>query len=494
MPGRSSLVLIAFLAGFGVACAEATGGSEPPASTPTVAPNLPPTYNPVQSLAPLIENLQPAVVNIYVEQKVAVQPMQMPPGFERFFGMPPGASPDGEDGQQYRTQEGQGSGFLISADGYILTNNHVVADADKVKVRLSDERELDAKVIGTDDRTDVALVKVDTKDTLPFVKLGSSDAMRVGDWVVAIGNPYGLSHTVTAGIVSAKGRVIGAGPYDDFIQTDASINPGNSGGPLFNLAGEVVGINSAIVRQANSIGFAIPVDLVKSMIEDLKDDGHVARGWMGMGLQPLDADLASALKLDPDTKGAVISQVYPGFPASDAGLQSSDVITGLDGEPMKSTEQLIRAIGQKKPGETVKVSVLRGGKEKSFKVTLAERPDEEALARGKFTPEQDNKDSKGAKDKAQTARTPLASLGLTLESASRVGMAGVDGLVVTGVQNDSPADDKLAAGDVVLEINQTPVKTVEDANRALGQGGDVALFVVSREHSQRLVAVPRKAE
>ena len=301
--GWLNAVLLLSGLGVGIACAEATGrdSASPPEAVVSSAP-LQPTveYNPVHSLAPLVERVQMAVVNIDVEQKVEVPTMSFQSPFGPFFGNPHGmGQEEGDDGDSdgdhhYRTQEGAGSGFIISADGYILTNNHVVADADKVKVRLADERSFDARVIGTDERTDVAVVKIDAPVDLPFVKLGSSDALRVGDWVVAIGNPYGLAHTVTAGIVSAKGRAIGAGPYDDFIQTDASINPGNSGGPLFNLAGEVVGINSAIVKSANSIGFAIPADMVKPILEDLKSTGHVARGWMGMGLQELDPDMARA--------------------------------------------------------------------------------------------------------------------------------------------------------------------------------------------------------
>jgi serine protease Do len=388
-------------------------------------------------------------------------------------------------------QQGQGSGFVISKDGYILTNNHVVADASKVKVKLSDDTELDAKVIGTDPRTDVAVVKIDTKKDLPFVKLGSSDRLRVGDWVVAIGNPFGLSHTVTAGIVSAKGRVIGAGPYDDFIQTDASINPGNSGGPLFNLAGEVVGINSAIVNRANSIGFAIPIDMVTDILSELESTGHVARGWMGMSLQELDGDLAKALKVPDDTKGAVVAQVYPGFPAADAGLQPSDVIVELDDRSVASSEELVRSIGTHHPGESVKVTVLRAGKEKTLSVKLGERPDEEELAKGNLTgsDKDDASDDKGDKTHGGS---PLQRAGITLEDASRYQMGKQGGLVVTRVRDDSPADGKLAAGDIVLQINQQPVSTVEDANKALAEAGDVALFAIEREKNQRLVAVPLK--
>ncbi len=479
--------------GVGFACAEATGKDKVEGEVPAAAPQLPPEYNPVHSLAPLVERLQPAVVNLYVEQKVEVPASVMQSPFGPFFGFPHGMpqEEDGQDGQgggRYRVQEGQGSGFIISADGYILTNNHVVADAVNVKVKLSDDRELEAKVVGTDERTDVALVKVDAGKDLPFVKLGSSEHARVGDWVVAIGNPYGLSHTVTAGIVSAKGRVIGAGPYDDFIQTDASINPGNSGGPLFNLAGEVVGINSAIVNQANSIGFAIPIDMVRAILEDLKSTGRVARGWMGLSLQGLDPALAQALKVPGETKGVVVSQVYPGFPAAEAGLQPSDVITKLDGKQVSSSEELVRTVGSYRPGQKVEVTLLRAGKERTLSVTLAERPGEEALAKGDFSPDDQQPAPEKSGKAAPTGATPLSRLGLTLEDAARYQM-GADGLVVTRVSEDGPAADKLSRGDVIVAVNNQAVRSVADVNKALSEG-DVALFTVRRENSQRLVAVP----
>lgn len=498
--GWMNAVLLLSGLGVGFACAEATGkdSSSPPEQVAPSSPLQPTTeYNPVNSLAPLVERVQMAVVNIDVEQKVEVPTMSFQSPFGPFFQDPHGFGQQGpgqgddEDEHHYRTQEGAGSGFLISTDGYILTNNHVVADADKVKVRLADDRSFDARVIGTDERTDVAVVKIDAKVDLPFVKLGSSDALRVGDWVVAIGNPYGLAHTVTAGIVSAKGRAIGAGPYDDFIQTDASINPGNSGGPLFNLAGEVVGINSAIVRSANSIGFAIPTSMVQPILEELKSTGRVARGWMGMGLQELDPDLAKALGVDPKLTGAVVSQVYPGLPAAEAGLKSSDVIVGLDDKPVKSSDELVRSIGMRRPGETVKLSLIREGKERSLSVKLGERPDEEALARGEYNAPKESGEKAESKSAAK-AGSPLQRLGLTLEDASRYNLGADGGLVVTRVADDSVANGKLMQGDVIVAVNQRDVRTVDDVNKALSSAGDVALFSVKRKNGQRLVAVPLK--
>ena len=475
-------VLLAASLGVGVACAEARKLTDGAEAAPV--PTLPAGYNPAASLAPLVEALSPAVVNLVVEQEVELPQMSGNPFFP-FFGDQgwPGAQSD-EQGQSFRTQEGQGSGFLISEDGYILTNNHVVDDATKVKVRLADEREFEATVIGTDSRTDIALVRIDAGSKLPYVALGSSDALRVGDWVVAIGNPFGLSHTVTAGIVSAKGRVIGAGPYDDFIQTDASINPGNSGGPLFDTAGNVVGINTAIVGRASGIGFAVPIDMVKPVIDELKASGRVARGWMGVGLSELDADLARGLELDDGQDGVVIRQVYPGFPGAKAGLEPGDVVVALDDQVVEDSEGLIRAIGGHKPGDTVRLDVLRDGKRKEIKVELAERPDEAALARGTFLDEQG--------DDAATASSdggPLARVGIAVGDARRYG-AQADGLVVTGVDSQGAANGKLQPGDVLVEVNGQKISSKADLGKALGKREDVAVFIVQRDRMQQLIAVP----
>lgn len=333
-------------------------------------PLSPTTYNPSVSLAPLVEELGPAVVHIRVAQTIDYSDI---PRHMRPFVTP-------EQLEGYRMQQGEGTGFFISGDGYLLTNNHVVAGADEVTVTLLDERTFDARVIGTDSNTDIALVKVDGDD-LPWVTLGSSDATRVGDRVVAIGNPFGLSHTVTEGIVSAKGRVIGAGPYDDFLQTDASINPGNSGGPLFNLRGEVVGINTAINPRGQGIGFSVPIDMVKPLIEDLKDDGKVSRGWLGVGLAPLDERAAQHLDLAAGS-GTIVGQVYPGTPAATAGLLPGDVVKGINGKDVGDSEALIRLIGSQQPGDTVALDILRDGADQTIKVTLGERPDREDLERG----------------------------------------------------------------------------------------------------------------
>ena len=331
-------------------------------------PLVPTTYNPSVSLAPLVDELGPAVVHIRVAQTVnqADIPQHMLPFI------------DPELLESYRMRQGEGTGFFISADGYLLTNDHVVSGADEVTVTLLDERTLPARVVGTDPNTDIALVKVDTEAAVPFVQLGSSDAARVGDRVVAIGNPFGLSHTVTEGILSAKGRVIGAGPYDDFLQTDASINPGNSGGPLFNLRGEVIGINTAINPRGQGIGFSVPIDMVRPLVADLKDDGKVSRGWLGVGLQPVDSVLKEQLG-DDSLEGTVVGMVYPGTPASEAGLVVGDIIVGLDGRPIDESGVLVKEIGMHPPGRTVVLNVRRGARAMDVRVRLGERPEREQL-------------------------------------------------------------------------------------------------------------------
>ncbi|HCH62364.1 MAG: endopeptidase [Deltaproteobacteria bacterium] len=321
-------------------------------------PLSPTTYNPSVSLAPLVDELGPAVVHIKVAQTVDTS--DIPRHMRPFI--------DPEQLEGFRMRQGEGTGFFISADGYLLTNDHVVSGADEVTVTLLDERTLPARVVGTDPNTDIALVKVDTDAELPFVQLGSSGEARVGDRVVAIGNPFGLSHTVTEGILSAKGRVIGAGPYDDFLQTDASINPGNSGGPLFNLRGEVIGINTAINPRGQGIGFSVPIDQVQPLVEDLKDDGKVSRGWVGVSLDSL-----------ADRRGTVVRGVFPGTPAADAGLEAGDIIVALDGKTIGDSASLVREIGMHPPGHQVVLNVRRGEQAMDVAVKLGERPERDQL-------------------------------------------------------------------------------------------------------------------
>ncbi|HZV81635.1 MAG TPA: Do family serine endopeptidase, partial [Geobacteraceae bacterium] len=314
----------------------------------------------------LAKKLKPSVVNIGTEKTVRTQRrLQRPFGnnspfgsdpfqdfFDRFF--------EDQIPQGYK-QRSLGSGFIISEDGYILTNNHVIDGADEIKVKLEDGKELKGEIKGMDAKLDLALIKVTSKDKLPVAELGDSDAIQVGEWVMAIGNPFGLAETVTAGIISAKGRVIGSGPYDDFIQTDASINPGNSGGPLFNARGEVVGINTAIIAGGQGIGFAIPVNMAKSILPQLREKGKVARGWLGVSVQPVTKDLSQAFGLENE-RGALVSEVMPESPAQKSGIKVGDVIVEFDGKPVKEMNDLPRIVAATLSGREVKIKVVRDRK------------------------------------------------------------------------------------------------------------------------------------
>ncbi len=323
-----------------------------------------------ESFAPLVKKEISAVVNISTRQVVKVKQQspfgdpQMDEFFYRFFGGRP---------QREQVRQSLGSGFIISSDGYILTNNHVVDMAKDIKVALGDGRVLEAKLIGKSKEIDIALIKVDAAG-LPAVKLGDSDALEVGDWVVAIGNPFGLSHTVTAGIVSAKGRVIGVGPYDDLIQTDAAINPGNSGGPLFNTKGEVVGINTVIIATGQNLGFAIPISMVKEVLPSIKEKGRPDMGWLGVSAQAVTPDLAAALGL-PEPLGALVNGVEKGGPAEKAGLQHGDVITELDGKKILDPSELPRMVAFGHIGKAVTLKVIRKGKPVEISAVIALKPE-----------------------------------------------------------------------------------------------------------------------
>ena len=309
----------------------------------------------------LAEQVGPAVVNVQVEKTTKGEA-----GMPSIEGNPFGNGPFGGDERfkdffgkqmppQERRQGGVGTGFIIDKSGYIITNNHVVEDADKIKVKLKDEREFEAKVIGRDPQTDLALIKIDAKGDLPVASLGRSADLKVGEWVVAVGSPFGLEQTVTAGIVSAKGRAIGSGPYDDFIQTDASINPGNSGGPLVNLNGEVVGINTAIIAHGQGIGFAIPIDMATKIVAQLKENGEVTRGWLGVSIQDLKGELAEYYGVK-GTEGVLVTDVVPGNPAEKAGIKAKDIITAVNGEKVKSSRELTAKAATLPVGETTKIN------------------------------------------------------------------------------------------------------------------------------------------
>jgi serine protease Do len=434
--------------------------------------------------AELAKALKPAVVNISSKQEVQRPRMRSPFGeendpfqefFDRFFGR---RSPR-------RQRPSLGSGFIIHSTGYIVTNNHVVEDATEIKVTLASKEEFDATLIGRDPKTDIALLKIESNTPLPTVPFGNSDQLAVGDWVLAIGNPFGLGHTVTAGIVSAKGRIIGAGPYDDFIQTDASINPGNSGGPLFNMKGEVIGINTAIVASGQGIGFAIPSDLAKEVLLQLHDEGKVTRGWLGVAIQSLSPDLLKAFNLE-DTQGALVADVVADSPADKAGLKRGDIIIRFNGNNVKESSELPRMVAAVAPDTKVEVDIIRGGKTITLAVTLGRMKDEDLKAKARLQPS-DVEETLGLR--VQTI-TPDIARALHLE--------GTKGVVVSQVEPDGPAGEAgIRRGDVVREINRKPITDMESYQNATTQLDPEApvLMLLERRGNGLYVALrPRKAE
>ncbi len=430
----------------------------------------------------LYKKASPAVVNINTEKTVQVQrsPFPFPSPFEDFFGQ--GNSPFGNfyDSQpRNRQQRAMGSGFIISADGYIVTNYHVVDGADSIKVNLDETHGKDvsfaAELIGGDPETDIALLKIKSNDPLPYLKFGDSDALEVGDWLVAIGNPFGLDHTMTAGILSAKGRNIRSGPFDSFLQTDASINPGNSGGPLLNMDGEVIGINTAIIAGGQGIGFAIPSNMAQDIVATLRVDRKMSRGWLGVTIQSLDEKSAKALGL-PNDKGALIGDVLPGNPAAKAGLQAGDVITAIDGKPIVSSDELLRTIAALKPGDKVAVTIWRGGKHRELKATLSERGTENAETSSK---------NGAVKNGSIVDMLGLRVRPLSSDEASRMRLDGVSGLLVTGVESRKPAAEAgLRRGDIILSVNGEAVESVSAFSSLLesqGKSRGAAMFHVSRQ-------------
>jgi serine protease Do len=426
------------------------------------------------SLSGLVKETKPSVVNISTTTVVKGIGGPNPFGnafrdffgndefFDKFFG--------GNNGPRREfKQKSLGSGVIIDKDGYILTNNHVVEKATSIKVKLSDGKEYDAKVIGKDAKTDIALIKVNARN-LPVSVLGDSDKLEVGDWVLAIGNPYGLDHTVTAGIVSAKGRVIGQGPYDDFIQTDASINPGNSGGPLFNLRGEVVGINTAIISGGQGIGFAIPVNMAKALLPQLKTSGKVVRGWLGVVIQKVTPELAKSFGLK-ESEGALVSDVMDDSPASRVGIKRGDVIVAFNGTPIKDMEQLPKAVAATEVGKKVKVKLLREGKPLEIEVTIAEGREEKREARA------------GAPEIEKNFG--LVVQNISGEIARHLGVSDTKGVIVTDVQQGSPADEAdIRAGDIIREINRKVVRNVEDFREIMGRAKatEGIVMLVKREN------------
>jgi len=371
-----------------------------------------------------------------------------------------------EDQKRDFKQRSLGSGFIIDKDGYIVTNNHVIDNADKIVVILKDEKEFEAKIVGRDKNTDLALIKIESNHNLPVLGFGDSDALKVGQWVVAIGNPFGLEQTVTAGIVSAKGRVIGSGPYDDFIQTDASINPGNSGGPLLNMKGEVIGINTAIVAGGQGIGFAIPVNLAKNVIVQLKSTGEVTRGWLGVGIQDISEEVAEYYGIK-EKKGVLVTEVFPGDPADLAGIKPKDIIISVNGNTVDSARQLTGMIADTHVGDTIQIKVNRSGKTRTIDVKIAKR--EETKIAGRSTQE---------KEQGQLG---IQVSEITPETARRFNLKDTAGVIVVGVDPESKAAEAgLQMHDIIKEINHKNITSVSDLNQTINEipeGETVNLFI-----------------
>ena len=429
------------------------------------------------SFADLAEFASPGVVNIATSRTVVHNaPRSME---EFFFGLPFGGGHPQFDGAP-RKIPSLGSGFVISEDGYILTNNHVIEDVDKITVIFKDKTKLDATVVGRDPKTDIALIRVKTDKKLFALPLGDSNAVRPGEWVVAIGNPFGLSHTVTAGIVSAKHRVIGGGSYDDYIQTDAAINPGNSGGPLLNLSGEVIGINTAINPQANTIGFAVPIAMAKTILPQLRSAGHVTRGWLGVMIQKITPELADELALE-DESGALVSKVVPDGPAAKAGVERYDVIVEFDGKTIEELSELPRAVAETPVDETVKVVIIRDGKRKTLhaKVGEMEEPELSEIATAR---------AKGP------AEFGLVVQDLNTELAKQLGLDGTQGVLITSIEPGSPADEAhLRRGDVILEVDRSEIEDINDLRAQLDRADDGALFLIRRGDATIFVPIKRRA-
>ena len=432
------------------------------------------------SFAAIAKKTMPIVVNISTTTQRGARSGSNDP-LEEFFGRFFGETPSREN-----SSRSLGSGILISRDGEILTNFHVVRSADAIKVKLADQSEYEARLLGKDDRTDLALIKIQKSGgNLPYARLGSSGQLEVGDWVMAIGNPFGLEHTVTAGIVSAKGRVIGAGPYDNFIQTDASINPGNSGGPLINALGEVVGVNSAIFSQNGGnigIGFAIPIDLAKKVADQLRKHGRVIRGWLGIRAQDVTPQMAASMGLTrPSAEMAVVTEVAENSPAAEAGIKTGDLIVEVNGKPVPKSHELPSLIADTPPNQKVTLKIIHENKEQTLAVKIGELPD-------------DNDASQQLE--ARDAEIGLRVQRITPEAARRLGLTSTKGVLVVEVQPGSPADQVgLQPADVIREVNQRPVNNVKDFERVARQGrrGDRILLLVQRGDNAVFFALKRKS-
>ena len=430
--------------------------------------------SPPDTFADLAEKLSPTVVNIYTTQVVKASRLphdlfndqDIPEPFRHFFG----PSPFGQGHpQKDQKRTSLGSGVIISKDGYIVTNNHVVENADTINVRLTNFEEYDAKIIGRDPKTDLALLKIAPKNGLPVTAFGDSDKLRVGDWVMAIGNPFGFEQTVTAGIVSGKGRALGSGPYENFIQTDASINPGNSGGPLFNLKGEMVGINSAIYSRSGGnigIGFAIPANMAKNVINQLKEHGSVVRGWLGVMIQPVTPELAAQFKMERPI-GALVGEVTPGSPADKAGIKPGDVIVEFNGKEISQVSMLPHLVAETPVGSKAEITLFRKGALKKLPIVIAKLNEEQAAA--------------AEPAESLNKRLGLGVQDLTPELAAALGITDKHGVLITAVEPDSPAAEAgLRKGDLILEFNQKPVRDTKsflNEIRGIKEKSTVSFFI-----------------
>jgi serine protease Do len=482
------LVLLASTAGLGIAVLLGGPGNFPSLSALSTAALAQSAQRPA-GFADVVEKVKPAVISVRVKldegpQTSSDEGLPFPQGspFDRFFrqfGTP--NMPGMPNGRHLVT--GQGSGFFISADGYAVTNNHVVDKAKTVEVITDDGKSYTAKVIGTDPKTDLALIKIAGRGDFSYVKFADATP-RVGDWVLAVGNPFGLGGTVTAGIVSARGRDIGAGPYDDFIQIDAPVNKGNSGGPSFDVNGNVIGVNTAIFSPSGGsvgIGFAIPSDTVKTVIAQLEKGGKVTRGWIGVQIQQVTPDIAESLGLK-DAEGALVAEPQVDSPAAKAGIQSGDVITAVDGQPVKNARELARKISSMAPGTSVKLGIWRKGEAKQLTLTLGELPNTRQ-ARAQIAPDETGPGSN------------VGPLGLSLAPAANVAGAGSAGVVVTQVDPDGPAAERgLRTGDVILDVGGKTVATPSDVRKAMqdahAQGKHTILMRVKSGDQTKFVALP----
>ncbi|HEY8274002.1 MAG TPA: Do family serine endopeptidase [Pseudolabrys sp.] len=489
------LALLASAAGLAIAVvATGTSGFSTPNFPSAIATAHAETMQRSTGFADIVEKVKPAVISVRVKVDATAKtasmndndeasPMQPGAPLEKFFeqfggrGMPKGF-PQGK-----RAVTGEGSGFFVSADGYAVTNNHVVDHAKTVQITMDDGSVYDAKVVGADSKTDLALIKVDANKSFPFVKFADRDP-RVGDWVVAVGNPFGLGGTVTAGIVSARGRDIGSGPYDDYIQIDAPINKGNSGGPAFNMDGEVIGVNTAIFSPSGGsvgIGFDIPAATAKMVVAQLKEHGRIDRAWLGVQIQPVTAEIADSLGLKK-AEGAIVAQPQADSPASKAGIVAGDVITEIDGASIKDSRELARKVGMMAPGAKIKITLVRKGEIKSLALTLGKMPNEQHA-------KADTSDEMSAGD------TPR--LGLNLAPAKDVAGSGDQGVAVVGVDPNGPAAERgIKTGDVILDVAGKAVANTAEVRKALSDartaGKNTVLLRVKTAEATRFVALPIK--